>query len=264
MSFSIVPPDTQLLPEALTIRRVGWAGYEITTENGTRVVIDPYLRGGEGFHQGLPESPVTIGELADADIVAVTHAGFDHRGQALEIVGAGDALLASGPALFREAQLRGIPVDRCALLVSGVELRWRDIVLKALDARHDSTMSSGGQFISDQPMSFLVTTAGGSRIFCGGDFSLSADLKTWRELYAPEVAVLGIGGIRVGAADITELPPPEAAIAASWLGVSTVIPVHYLPGHPAPEELAAELARLSSPIRVAPLEFGQTWHQAGT
>jgi|HubBroStandDraft_3_1064219.scaffolds.fasta_scaffold32765_2 hypothetical protein len=28
---------------ALTIRRIGWAGYVVTTEEGTRLVVDPFL-----------------------------------------------------------------------------------------------------------------------------------------------------------------------------------------------------------------------------
>ena len=34
------PSDPTVRP--LTIRRIGWAGYEICTERGTRVLIDPY------------------------------------------------------------------------------------------------------------------------------------------------------------------------------------------------------------------------------
>jgi L-ascorbate metabolism protein UlaG (beta-lactamase superfamily) len=108
-------------------------------------------------------------------------------------------------------------------------------------------------------MSFLVSTAAGTRILCGGDFSLSADLKTWRELYRPQIAVLGIGGVRIGPVTVTELPPGDAATAASWLGVRTVIPVHYRPGDPAPAQLIAELGAAGADIDVAVLDFGQTW-----
>jgi hypothetical protein len=33
-----------------------------------------------------------------------------------------------------------------------------------------------GQFVSDEPLSFLLTTEAGSRIFCGGDFAIPGDL----------------------------------------------------------------------------------------
>ena len=82
-------------------------------------------------------------------------------------------------------------------------------------------------------------------------------LRTWGEIYRPDVAILGIGGLWLGPVKITELPPPEAAIAARWLGVSTVIPVHHHPCDPDPAQLAAELA--GSGIEVAALDFGATW-----
>jgi acetyl esterase/lipase/L-ascorbate metabolism protein UlaG (beta-lactamase superfamily) len=246
-------------PQPLTVRRVGWAGYRITTEQGTRVLVDPYQAGSVGFHNGLPESPVTAEELSDSDVVAVTHAAPDHRGEAIEIVRSGQAILVCGPALYQHALSHAVPARRCAPMVSGVEFRFRDVTIKALDARHASSMYSDGGFLSDQPLSFLLTTAAGTRILCGGDFSLSSDLKTWRELYRPQIAVLGIGGVRLGPVTVTELPPAEAAIAATWLGVHTVIPVHYPPGDPAPAQLAADLAGHDERIQVATLQVGETW-----
>ena len=247
-------PDTPAQP--LTIRRLGWASYEITTERGTRLVVDPYLSGSEGLHTGLPESHIRPAELADADIIAVTHAGYDHRGQALEIAQAGQAILVSGTATYQAAAKAGIPAERLAPTVPGVEFLFRDVTIKALPAQHESTMRIDGQFVADQPQSFMVTTDGGSRILCGGDFSLSEQVRTWGEIYKPDVAVLGIGGIQVGPVRITELRPAEAAIAVRWLGVSTVIPVHYLTGDPAPAQLAADLGDATE---VAVLEFGDSW-----
>ena len=251
----------------LTIRRIGWAGYVVTTEQGTKVVVDPFLHGvdNSGIHAGLtlPESPLTVEELADADVVAVTHAGYDHRGQAIDIALAGKAVLVCGTALYSAARDSGVPAERCGGIVSGVTFHQGDVTLKALDARHQSTMTWRDQFVADQPMSFMLTTAAGSRIFCGGDFSISGDMRTWRELFAPQVAVLGIGGVQVGPLHIAELPPRDAAIAAEWLGVSHVIPVHYPPGDPAPADLRRELAARRSSVEVVTLEFGDAWTQRG-
>lgn len=57
---------------------------------------------------------------------------------------------------------------------------------------------------------------------------------------------------------MTELPPADAATAATWLGVHTVIPVHYPPGDPAPAQLAADLAARGGTIQVATLDVDQT------
>lgn len=249
-------PDVPARP--LTVRRLGWAGVEIVTERGTRLVLDPYLSGSEGAHSGLPESSITPAELGGADIVAVTHAGYDHRGQALEVMQAGNATMVSGTAMFAAALGAGIPIRRLAATVSGVEFRYRDVTIKALPAQHESSMKIGDSFIADQPQSYLVTTADGSRILCAGDSSLSEQFRTWGEIYRPDVAILGIGGVPLGRAWVTELQPAEAAIATRWLGVSTVIAVHHQPGDPAPVQLAADLGE---DAQVVALDFGQTWEQ---
>ena len=241
------------------IQRVGWAGYVIVSESGTKVLIDPYQSGSEGFHSGLPQSAIQPKDLFDVDVVAVTHAGFDHRGQSLEIVQGGNAILVCGPALYAEAIEQHVPANRMAPMVSGFEVRCKDVTIKAVPARHESSMELRGKFRADQPMSFIVTTAAGTRIFCGGDSSISEDFKTWGSLYSPDIAILGIGGLWVGPIDAVELPPREAMLAASWLGVKTVIPVHYAPGDPAPLQLRAEVEAASLPINVEILDFGQTW-----
>ena len=243
----------------LTIQRVGWAGYVIVSESGTKVLIDPYQSGSEGFHSGLPQSTIQPKDLFDVDVVAVTHAGFDHRGQSLEIVQGGNAILVCGPALYAEAIEQHVPANRMAPMVSGFEVRCKDVTIKAVPARHESSMELNGKFRSDQPLSFVVTTEAGTRIFCGGDSSISQDFKTWGSLYSPDIAILGIGGLWVGPIDAVELPPREAMLAASWLGVDTVIPVHYAPGDPAPLQLRAEVESAALPINVVILDFGQTW-----
>jgi L-ascorbate metabolism protein UlaG (beta-lactamase superfamily) len=55
-----------------------------------------------------------------------------------------------------------------------------------------------------------------------------------------------------GAAPLAPRPHNRAAaaIAADWLGVSRVIPVHYAPGDPAPGELVREIAARGSVIEV--------------
>jgi L-ascorbate metabolism protein UlaG (beta-lactamase superfamily) len=247
------------MSEPLTIRRIGWAGYEITTEAGTRVVVDPYLHGSEGLISGLPESPITVQELAGSAVVAVTHAGYDHRAQAIDIALAGEAILISGPALSRVAVDSGVPPNRSGGILSGCTVQLADVTIKALPARHWSSMMWKGQFIADQPMSFMLTTVAGSRIFCGGDTSLSRDMQTWGEVYEPHVAVLGVGGLQVGPVKIVELPPADAAIAAEWLGVSHVLPMHYAPGDPAADDFRDELTRRGSVTDVVTLEFGDTW-----
>jgi L-ascorbate metabolism protein UlaG (beta-lactamase superfamily) len=122
-------------------------------------------------------------------------------------------------------------------------------------------MPSGSETLIDQPMSFLLRTDAESRVFCGGDNSLSGDYKVWGELYQPDLAFLGIGGLPVGAISLlSELPTTDAAIAAEWLGVKRVIPGHYPPNGPEPEQLATALTTRRSRIQVTRLEFGESYY----
>jgi hypothetical protein len=143
-----------------------------------------------------------------------------------------------GSALYKAAIAAGVSRERVCPMVSGVEFTCRDVTLKSLPARHESTMTVEGEFVADQPQSFLATTAAGSRIFCGGDTSLSVDLQMWGDLYRPDVAI---------------------ALAVRMLGASTVIPVHYHPHDPAPAQLIAELTAAGDTVDVAVLAIGDTW-----
>lgn len=108
---------------------------------------------------------------------------------------AGSAILLCGTALYGVAKEAGVPPERLAGAVSGVTFRHADVTIKTLDGLHTSNMVWRGQFIADEPMSFMLTTDPGSRIFCGGDFSILGDLRTWGELFSPEVGILAIGGL---------------------------------------------------------------------
>jgi hypothetical protein len=74
---------------------------------------------------------------------------------------------------------------------------------------------------------------------------MSADLRTWGELYHPQVAVLGIGGVFIG-----PVTPPNCHRAKAA-------------GDPAPVQLIAELSTQDPDVAVAVLDFGDTW-TAGT
>jgi L-ascorbate metabolism protein UlaG (beta-lactamase superfamily) len=89
-------------------------------------------------------------------------------------------------------------------------------------------------------------------IYFAGDTALFGDMKIIAELYSPEIAFLPIG-------DHYTMGPDTAAIAARWLGVRQVVPMHWgtfplLTG--TPTMLKAELA--GSGIDVLELAPGDT------
>ena len=85
-----------------------------------------------------------------------------------------------------------------------------------------------------------------------GDTALFGDMKIIAEIYKPQIAFLPIG-------DLYTMGPDTAAIAARWLGVRQVVPMHWgtfpaLRG--TPQELKQHLR--GTDIDVLELEPGQT------
>ena len=57
----------------VSIRFLGTAAFEIITARGKRILIDPYL-------DENPVSPIEVADLAQLDLLLVTHAAYDHLG----------------------------------------------------------------------------------------------------------------------------------------------------------------------------------------
>jgi L-ascorbate metabolism protein UlaG (beta-lactamase superfamily) len=237
------------------LRYVNFSGFEITTHDGYRIVIDPFLAGSD--EHGVPSSPVPLDALDQTNLVLVSHGAFDHLGQAVEIVKRSGALLACGPDVRVHALANGVPADRIAYLLSGCTLQLDRVTIKALDVRHISLFKSGDDWLSGQPLSFMIKLLGGPTIYHSGDTSLFGDLKLFGELHRPDVALLCVGGVRSHGFEVVPLPPDEAALALEWLGARLAIPMHYRPDSNAAREFTDRVARQGK-ARTCILEPGQT------
>ncbi|HEV8338948.1 MAG TPA: MBL fold metallo-hydrolase [bacterium] len=244
------------MPE--TLRYLGVSGFEITTEDGTTIVVDPFLAGSADL--GLPPSPIAAGDLRDAHLVLVTHGAYDHLGQAVEIATRTGATLVCGPEVRIHALREGLPGAQIAKMVSGSSLEVRGVRIRALEAHHVSFFESQGAYLSAQPLSYLIETPTGARLYHSGDTSLFSDLKLFGELYRPQVALLCVGAVEEG---VAALPPEEAAIAADWLNAPLVIPMHYRDSSEV-EAFQSRLAARRPDIRVVRLEPGHVFQLSQT
>jgi L-ascorbate metabolism protein UlaG (beta-lactamase superfamily) len=210
----------------MTLRYLGWSAFEVTVEDGRRLVLDPFLTGLPD--EGIAPSPAALEEFDDVDFVLVTHVARDHVGQAFDILRRSHARLVCDVATRFVAQAAGIAPERIFHMVPGVQFAFDGLLVKALAAEHLSFQKLGeGSYISAPPVSYLVTSPGGARVFFGGDTSISANHHLFGRLYKPHVAVLGVGGVNAHGQSFTELYADEAAVVAKWLGVKAAIPIHY-------------------------------------
>ena len=185
------------------IKYIGHSAFQI--KNGDNaVLIDPMVKANKKYK--WKEEPIR-------DIL-LTHAHSDHLGDAIEIAKKLDITITAVPELAAYCKEQGAKVKPVSL-GCWLNYSWGRAVF--VPAFHSSSLPDGRY--GGCPASIYLDIAG-ARIFHAGDTCLSSELKTVKELYAPQIAMLPIGGTYT-------MDIEHAAIAAKWLGVKTVIPMHY-------------------------------------
>jgi L-ascorbate metabolism protein UlaG (beta-lactamase superfamily) len=185
------------------LRYIGHSAFEI--KNGDKaVLIDPLVSVNTDFN--WHEEPII-------DIL-LTHAHGDHLGQAIEIAKEKDATITAIAELAGYCQQEGAKTNSVGL-GAWLNFSWGRAVF--VPAFHSSSLPDGRY---GGVASSIILDVDGVRIFHAGDTCLTGEMKTIKELYAPQIALLPIGGHYTMDVD-------HAAIAAKWLGVKTVIPMHY-------------------------------------
>jgi L-ascorbate metabolism protein UlaG (beta-lactamase superfamily) len=217
--------------------RVTWYGhscFELVTPGGRTVLFDPFFAN--------PNSPIGADAVERCDVLLVSHGHFDHFGDALAIA---SRLRPAWPcihemSLWLARQLPG-GQDASIGMNKGGTVEAAGIKFTMVHADHSAgDWNAGGEttlYLGD-PVGFVVEFENGFRVYLAGDTDVYGDMRYIRELYAPELALLPIGGHYT-------MGPRGAAIAAELLGVQHIIPVHYgtfpiLTG--TPDQLRSELA----------------------
>lgn len=185
------------------IKYIGHSAFQITHEDKA-LLIDPMVK--QNAKCDWKKEPIK-------DIL-LTHAHSDHLGQAIEIAKDLDIEITAVPELAAYCREHGAKAKSVSL-GCWLNYSWGRAVF--LPAFHSSSLPDGRY--GGCPASIFLDVAG-ARIYHAGDTCLSQEMKTVKELYAPQIAMLPIGGTYT-------MDVEHAAMAAKWLGVSTVIPMHY-------------------------------------
>lgn len=185
------------------LKYIGHSAFEFKKEDKA-VLVDPLVSTNEKFN--WHEEPIT-------DIL-LTHAHGDHLGEAIEIAREKDIEITTVFELANYCKAQGVKVKPVGL-GSWINYSWGRAVF--LPAFHSSSLPDGSYGGNAASILFDID---GVRIYHAGDTCLSSEMKTIKELYAPQIALLPIGGNYT-------MDVEHAAMAAKWLGVRTVIPMHY-------------------------------------
>ena len=226
-----------------TVTWLGHAVVLIQTAAGTNILIDPFIEQSPTYPKGfkLPEK---------LDLLLLTHGHFDHTADAVPVA------KKYGPKVLAAAELTGYLETKGVKNTQGMNFggsfRHNDVTVSMVEAKHSSSIVDDGQIIyCGNPGGFIIQIENGPTLYHAGDTSLFSDMKLIAELYAPEFGMLPIG-------DNFTMGPKAAAMAAKYLLLKSVLPVHFAT-FPAltgtPDELAKWLE--GDPIEVVRVKPGE-------
>jgi len=188
---------------------LGHATFRIDTSSGKRIYIDPFLTG----NPKCPENELTPERV---DIIALTHAHGDHLGDTVELAKKhGCTVIAAvefADWLQIKHELKNVrdPNKGGTVEVDGITF--------TLTNAHHSSSNNQLEYMGE-PCG-IVLGADGKRVYFAGDTCVFGDMALIKRLYAPDVAVLPIGGHYT-------MGPNEAAVALELLGTNRCVPCHF-------------------------------------
>ena len=225
--------------------RVTWLGHStvlVQLPNGTNMLIDPFIEHNPKYPKGfvLPEK---------IHYVLLTHGHMDHTADAASIVRKYGAQIIAMVELadYFEMKGAGSPVG----INLGGTVQLAGVAVTMVEAKHSSSLTEDGRILYlGEAAGLVLTIADGPVLYHAGDTTVFRDMELIRELYAPDVVMLPIGGHYT-------MGPKEAAIAIRYLTPKLILPLHWGTFPPltgTPEQLAQLVYEPETVAFVAPGE----------
>lgn len=218
-----------------TLKFLGASGFEVVGPS-FRVLFDPFLRNN-------PVAPFLPEDLEDPDLILVSHAAWDHMGDAAEIAIRTGAPIVCPADVAEKMYEEGVGKDQVRPTIWGLCYEFGDIVVRPVENHHWTAVSLHNGGVSGVPLSFIIETEPGVRIYHFGDSAIFPGMKMIRNLYRPTVGLIGCSQTEglpdpgAGRALTGEMNPDEAARAAEWLGVRHAVATHYMAPGPEAHEM---------------------------
>jgi L-ascorbate metabolism protein UlaG (beta-lactamase superfamily) len=199
---------------ALSITWLGHSAFLIVTPDGKRLLTDPWLS-----NPNCPPEFSKPDALKPLDLILLSHGHGDHFGEVVAVARATNAPVACVFELGLYLSAKGLKSVHDMGIGGTQELAGIQVTMTS--ATHSGSIGDGSEIVYlGGATGFVLRAPQLPTIYFAGDTGLFGDMKIIGELYKPEIAFLPIG-------DHYTMGPDTAALAARWLGVRRVVPMHW-------------------------------------
>jgi L-ascorbate metabolism protein UlaG (beta-lactamase superfamily) len=210
---------------------LGHATTRITSTTGKVIVIDPFLTRN-------PKTPAEYRDLAafgKVDLILVTHGHGDHVGDLQELARlSGATVVANWEFALNLISLGLLDSDKVIAMNKGgtVTPIGRGIKIHMVPAEHSSGIDlkamglewepgSPSQVFTGAAVGYVLELENGFTIYHSGDTGVFGDMALINRFYAPDLALVCIGG------HFTMDPEGAAYAVGELIKPTQVIPIHY-------------------------------------
>jgi L-ascorbate metabolism protein UlaG (beta-lactamase superfamily) len=190
----------------MKLRYFSHSAFQLTTQNGKKILIDPFL-------SGNPTSPVKAAEV-ETDYIILTHAHGDHIGDSFEIAKRCNSTFICVNELANYCSSKGFKAHNMHI---GGSHNFEFGRVKFTIAHHGS-MTPDSQY-GGEPAGVLIS-ADGKIIYHTGDTGLFYDMKLIGEINSIDYMLLPIG-------DNFTMGISDAVKAVEFVSPKIAIPMHY-------------------------------------
>jgi L-ascorbate metabolism protein UlaG (beta-lactamase superfamily) len=206
----------------VAITFVGHATVMITTP-GSRVLVDPLLENTMYGVRRAKAAGIAAQDVADVDLVLVTHAHRDHLSRPTLARLPGSTPVVVPPHCQR--LVRRVGLMKVEELEPGHGYRWSDVEVTAVPVRHSASRGFGDS-ARRGACGYVVRTPRHS-IYVAGDTGYFSGFVEIGRRFRPDIALLPISGYEPAAFREEHLSPLDAVYAFEDLGARVMIPTSY-------------------------------------
>ncbi len=205
--------------DSVAVTFVGHGSVMLSTAT-TRAIVDPFFAGFLAGVRRAEHAALDAADAAEIDLIVISHAHRDHLHppSLRRLPRAATIVVPPGCA----PQVASVGFGRVVTLAPGESLAHRDLRVTAVAARHDGSSA----FLWRGSNGYVVESSSAA-IYLAGDTGYFSGFADIGRRFAPDVALLPIGGYQPLALRAAHMSPVDALAAFDELHARLLVPISH-------------------------------------